>query len=91
MAENQAEKGTNPRRGAVLSRMDASAEIWPNRCGADYRAQLASPRNWAVAAAACQMRAGYDIGEGGRAILDNMPVSASGIGAEGVVSVSEGD
>lgn len=57
-------------------------EIWPDRCSAGYRAQLAPPRNWAVAAAACQMRAGYDIGESGRAIVDNMPVSASGIGAE---------
>ncbi len=82
MAENQAEKGTNPRRGAVLSRMDNPDEIWPTRCGADYVANLAKPQNWAVAAAACQMRAGYDIGEGGRAIVADMPVSGSRIGVE---------
>lgn len=57
-------------------------EIWPTRCGADYVANLAKPQNWAVAAAACQMRAGYDIGEGGRAIVDDMPVSGARIGAE---------
>lgn len=91
MAENQAEKGTNPRRGAVLSRMDNPDEIWPTRCGADYVAHLAKPQNWAVAVAACQMRAGYDIGEGGRAIVADMPLRASRIVSEGGVSVSEGD
>ena len=66
-------------------------EILPTRCGADYVAHLAKPQSWAVAVAACQMRAGYDIGEGGRAIVDNMPLRASRIGAERGVTVSEGD
>ncbi|WEQ51193.1 hypothetical protein LV478_11695 [Komagataeibacter oboediens] len=91
MPENREEKGTNADSGMVLSRMDASDEIWPTRCGADYVANLAKPQNWAVAAAACQMRAGYDIGDGGRAIVADMPLRASRIGAECGVAVSEGD
>lgn len=91
MAETQAEKGTNPYGGMVLSRMDSSDEIWPHRCGADYVANLAPAKNWDVAATICQMRAGYDIGEVGRAVLADIPLRASRIGAEGCVASGIGD
>ncbi|MCE2563364.1 hypothetical protein [Komagataeibacter sp. FNDCF1] len=90
MPENREEKGTNPRRGAVLSRMDNPDHFWPTRCGADYVANLAPAWDWDVAVAACQMRAGYDIGEGGRAIVAGMPVSGQRIGVECGVAVPEG-
>lgn len=91
MPENREEKGTNPDSGVVLSGMDNPADFWPERCGADYVANLAPAKNWDVAVTACQMRAGYDIGETGRAVLADMALRASRIGADGDVIGSEGD
>ncbi|WP_395370758.1 hypothetical protein [Komagataeibacter diospyri] len=91
MPENREEKGTNADSGMVLSRMDKPNNFWPTRCGADYVANLAPARNWDVAATICQMRAGYDIGDGGRAIVADMPIRAPRIGAECGVTVAEGD
>ncbi|MEZ7136846.1 hypothetical protein [Komagataeibacter sp. SM21] len=71
--------------------MDNTAEIWPERCGDDYRSQLAPPKDWNVAVTICQMQAGCDIGETGRAVLADMPLRASRIGADGGVTGSEGD
>ena len=66
-------------------------EIWPERCGADYVANLAPAKNWNVATTLCQMRAGCDIGETGRTVLADMAMRASRIGAECGVIGSEGD
>ena len=82
MPENREEKGTNADSGMVLSRVDNPADFWPTRCGADYVANLAPARNWDVAATICQMRVGCDVGEVGRAVLADMPLRASRIGAE---------
>ncbi|KAB8122442.1 hypothetical protein D3W54_14720 [Komagataeibacter medellinensis] len=71
--------------------MTEPSEIWPERCGADYVANLAPAKNWDVAATICQMRAGYDIGEVGRAVLADIPLRASRIGAEGGVASGIGD
>ena len=87
MAKNQHENSTNPRAGVVISDMDNLEEIWPTRCGADYVANLAPARNWNVAATICQMRAGCDVGEVGRAMLADTPLRASRFAAEcGVAS-----
>lgn len=91
MPENREENGTNAASGMVLSGMDNTAEIWPERCGDDYRSQLAPPKDWNMAVTICQMQAGCDIGETGRAVLADIPLRASRIGGDGGVSCSEGD
>ncbi len=91
MAKNQHENSTNHRARVVLSGMDKPDEIWPTRCGTDYVANLAPAKNWDVAATICQMRSGYDIGEVGRAVLADIPLRASRIGAEGCVETERGN
>jgi len=71
--------------------MDNPADFWPERCGDEYVANLAPAKNWNVAVTLCQMRAEYDIGETGRAVLADMPLRASRIGAECGAIGSEGD